>query len=51
MKDITFKYENIKFDYRVAAIIENNNRFLLQKMKQDDAYTLVGGKSNPSYNK
>ena len=44
MKDITFKYENIKFDYRVAAIIENNNRFLLQKMKQDDAYTLVGGR-------
>ena len=38
------KYENIKFDYRVAAIIENNNRFLLQKMKQDDAYTLVGGR-------
>lgn len=44
MKDITFKDKNIKFDYRVATIIECNGKFLFQKMENDSNFTLVGGR-------
>lgn len=45
MRDINFKEKNIKFDYRVAAIIECEEKFLFQKMKNDTNYTLVGGRA------
>lgn len=45
MRDITFKEENIKFDYRVAAIIECDNKFLFQQMEGDTNFTLVGGRA------
>ena len=45
MKDITFKEKNIKFDYRVAAIIECDGKYLFQQMKNDSNYTLVGGRA------
>lgn len=45
MRDITFKEKNTKFDYRVAAIIECEEKFLFQKMKSDTNYTLVGGRA------
>ena len=46
MKDITFKEENIKFDYRVAAIIESDGKFLFQQMEGDANLTLVGGRAS-----
>lgn len=42
--DITFKEGNIKFDYRVAVFIQNNNKFLFQQMEGDFNYTLIGGR-------
>ena len=45
MKDITFKEENIKFDYRVAAIIEGDGKYLFQIMEGDTNLTLVGGRA------
>jgi len=45
MKDITFKEGNIKFDYRVAAIIEGNGKYLFQIMEGDTNLTLVGGRA------
>lgn len=45
MRDITFKEENIKFDYRVAAIIQCQDKFLFQQMQGDTNFTLVGGRA------
>lgn len=42
--DITLKNKNIKFDYRVAAFIQNNNNFLFQQLDGDKNYTLIGGR-------
>lgn len=45
MKDITFKEGNIKFDYRVAAIIEGDGKYLFQIMEGDTNLTLIGGRA------
>ena len=42
--DINFKNDNIKFNCRVAIIIECDNKFLFQQTKNDTNYTLVGGR-------
>lgn len=42
--DINFKDNNIKFNWRVAIIIECDNKFLFQQTKNDINYTLVGGR-------
>lgn len=44
--DITFKYEELngKFNFRVAALIENKDKVLLQKSVKDDYYCLIGGR-------
>ena len=44
--DISFKYENIKgkFNFRVAAFIQNGEKFLLQKSDKDSFYGLIGGR-------
>lgn len=42
--DINFKDNNIKFNCRVAIIIECDNKFLFQQTKNDTNYTLVGGR-------
>ena len=44
--DISFKYENIngKFNFRVAAFIQNGEKFLLQKSNKDSFYGLIGGR-------
>ena len=42
--DINFKNNNIKFNCRVAIIIECDNKFLFQQTKNDTNYTLVGGR-------
>lgn len=44
MKDITYKDKNIKFNFRVAAIIENQDRILVQHSQGDTNYRLVGGR-------
>lgn len=44
MKDIKFKDGNDLFNYRVAAVIESNSKYLFQKMPNDTNYTLVGGR-------
>lgn len=44
MKDIKFKEGNDLFNYRVAAVIESNSKYLFQKMPNDTNYTLVGGR-------
>lgn len=44
MKDITYEEDNIKFNFRVAAIIENNNRILVQHSEGDTNYRLMGGR-------
>jgi|GEM_PF-334065 len=45
MRDISFKEGNIKFDYRVSAIIECNGKYLFQIMDHDKNLTLVGGRA------
>ena len=44
MKDIKFKDGYDLFNYRVAAVIESNSKYLFQKMPNDTNYTLVGGR-------
>lgn len=44
MEDITYKEDNIKFNFRVATIIENNNRILVQHSEGDTNYRLMGGR-------
>ena len=44
MKDIKFKEGNDLFNYRVAAVIQLNDKFLFQKMPGDEHFTLVGGR-------
>ena len=42
IKDLTFDGAYGKFNVRVAVLVENNKRFLLQN--QDDNYWLIGGR-------
>lgn len=44
--DITFKYDKLngKFNFRVAALIENKDKVLLQKAQKDNYYSLIGGR-------
>ena len=46
IKDILFKYENLKgkFNFRVAAFIQNGEKLLLQKSDKDSFYGLIGGR-------
>ena len=46
INDILFKYENLKgkFNFRVAAFIQNCEKFLLQKSDKDSFYGLIGGR-------
>ena len=41
MRDILFKTEDFIFSYRVAGIIQNGDKLLLQRYKDD--YTFIGG--------
>ena len=45
-KDITYEYQDIKFNYRIGIVIKNGNKILLQKNKSMSHYTLVGGRCN-----
>ena len=42
--DIVFTNDNIKFNFRVGLIIQNNGRFLLQKSIKDVFWGLIGGR-------
>ena len=44
MRDIKFQEGNDFFNYRVAAMIESDAKYLFQKMPNDTNYTLVGGR-------
>jgi ADP-ribose pyrophosphatase YjhB (NUDIX family) len=41
--DILFHTENYVFSYRVAGILINDGKVLLQKPKDDDGYAFPGG--------
>jgi ADP-ribose pyrophosphatase YjhB (NUDIX family) len=43
---ITFDVDNIRFFYRVAGIVIDNDRVLLNKVKGRDNWTLPGGRVN-----
>lgn len=42
-KDILFKQDDFIFSYRVAGILVQNNKILMQKPKNDDVYSFIGG--------
>ncbi len=42
--DINFKGEDYTFNFRVAALIRNENKILVEKNNQVDYYGLVGGR-------
>lgn len=42
--DINFKGEGYTFNFRVAALIRNENKILVEKNNQVDYYGLVGGR-------
>lgn len=42
--DIKFEYDDIVFNYRVAIVIKNKDKILVQKDKRVKHYTLPGGK-------
>jgi len=44
IKDITFKIENNKFNYRACAIIINDNKILALKDEVSPYYYLPGGR-------
>lgn len=44
IKDITFKIENNKFNYRACAIIINDNKILALKDERSPYYYLPGGR-------
>ena len=43
MSDILFRKDEWVFSYRVAGIVINNGKVLLQKTTDDDAYAFPGG--------
>ena len=42
--DINFKGEGYTFNFRVACLIRNGNKILVEKNNQVDYYSLVGGR-------
>ena len=44
MKDISVFIEDCKFNYRVCCLIENKNRFLLEKSLKTDFLNFPGGR-------
>ena len=42
--DVSVMINNIKFNYRVATLIKNNDKILLHKNKEDDFYAIPGGR-------
>lgn len=42
--DICFKGDNYTFNFRVAALIKNGNKILVEKNNAVDYYSLVGGR-------
>lgn len=42
--DVSIMIENIKFNYRVAAVIKNGEKVLLHKSKMDNFYAFPGGR-------
>lgn len=44
MRDITLKKDNMKFNFRVDVIIEDNDKLLFEKREGYDSYMLLGGK-------
>ena len=42
--DICFKEANYTFNFRVAALIRNGNKILVEKNNAVDYYSLVGGR-------
>lgn len=43
-KDIVYEQNNIVFNYRVAIVIRNNNKILIQKDNRCNYYILPGGR-------
>lgn len=43
MRDLIFKEENFVFSYRVAGVIVQNGRVLMQKEPHDDGHAFPGG--------
>ena len=44
MKDIQIRSNGTVFNYRVSGTVIKNNKIMLNKMKNDDFWTFVGGK-------
>ena len=42
--DVSLMIGDIKFNYRVATIIKNNDKILLHKSKDDNFYAIPGGR-------
>lgn len=45
MSDITVKFEEGKFNFRVAVILEYNEKILVQEEREDENFRLPGRKS------
>ena len=45
MSDITVKFEVGKFNFRVAVIVEYNEKILVQEEREDENFRLPGRKS------
>ena len=45
MSDITVKFEEGKFNFRVAVIVEYNEKILVQEEREDENFRLPGRKS------
>lgn len=43
-EDVCFNKGDMKFNFRVSCIIENNGRFLLHKRKADSFWNFLGGR-------
>ena len=43
-EDVCFNEGDMKFNFRVSCIIENNGRFLLHKRKADSFWNFLGGR-------
>ena len=50
MKDVAVLIEDYKFNFRVCALIENKNRYLLQKSDSVDFYNMPGGRVHAGEN-
>lgn len=45
MSDITVKFEEGKFNFRVAVIVQYNEKILVQEEREDENFRLPGRKS------